>query len=102
MNWRAMSKSPSFSSGDDGLQVVALLAGDPDLIALGLALDALEAELLDEPLSSRALSEEMPTVIVADLAHGAAGRLLDLAELEALQRHAPLHQLLLEHLAHGA
>ena len=34
-------------AGDHGLEVVALLAGDPDLIALGLRLDALEAEVLD-------------------------------------------------------
>ena len=33
--------------GDDRLQVVALLARDADLVALGLGLDALEAEVLD-------------------------------------------------------
>ena len=33
---------------DDGLEVVALLAGDAELIALGLGLDALQAEVLDE------------------------------------------------------
>ena len=38
----------SFRRGDHRLQVVALLAGDPQLLALGLGLDALEPELLDE------------------------------------------------------
>jgi hypothetical protein len=40
--------------GDDGLEVVALLALTAQLIALGLALDALEAELLDEGVQLRA------------------------------------------------
>ena len=48
-----------------GLQVVALLAGDADGLALGLAGDALGPCSLISLLISRALSEEMPTLIVA-------------------------------------
>ena len=52
-------------------------------------------------LISRALSDEMPTVMRGHLADRGAGGLLDLAELQALQRDAPLDEPLLEHLAHG-
>ena len=51
--------------GDHLLEVVALLAADPQLVALGLRLDALEAEVLDEMLSFLALSLEMPALSVA-------------------------------------
>ena len=46
--------------GDHRLQVVALLAGDPQLIALRLVLDALEAEALDELAELAGLVAEMP------------------------------------------
>ena len=52
-------------------------------------------------LISLAFSDEMPTLMVADLADGGASGLLDLAVVEAFQRYAPLHELLLEYLAKG-
>ena len=71
---------------DDRLQVVALLAGDPQLVALGLGLDALEPEVLDELVELAALSDEMPAADARRLADGALRGLLDLAVVEALQR----------------
>ena len=52
-------------------------------------------------LSSRGLVLEMPACSVGDLADRAAGGVLDLAVVERLERDLALHELLLEHLAHG-
>ena len=60
-----MPKSLLLERGDDGLEVVALLAGDPQLLALGLGLDALEAEALDELVElAWPCRDEMPALSV--------------------------------------
>ena len=84
---------------DHRLQVVALLAVDPDRVALGLAGDALRALLLDQPVDLAGLVRRDADLDGGDLAHGVLGRLLDVAVVEALERHAALDELLLEHLA---
>src|SRR3954447_21550176 len=71
--------------GDDRLQVVALLADHPELVALGLALDALEAEALD-------VLVQLPGLVAGDaglqrraLAHPTTGGILDRAVVERLE-----------------
>ena len=85
---------------DDVLQVVALLAADAQLVTLGLALDTLEPEILDELVELARLVGGDPRIELGRLAHRASGCLLELAVLERLQRDPTLHELLLEHLAH--
>src|SRR4051794_37699234 len=81
---------------DHGLQVVLLLAGDPQLVALDLglyALRALVADLLADRLGLVGLDP------LEDLAVDLVGlaRLPRLAGVQRLQRDVPLDQLLLEH-----
>ncbi len=83
VNWRGTPKSPSLQLGDHRLQVVSLLAPDAQLVTLGLALDALEAEILDELVQLARLVAGDARVERDRLAHRAAGGLLDLAVLEA-------------------
>ena len=96
-----MPKSSSLQRGDDRLQVVALLARHPELVALGLGLDALEAEALDELVELLGLVGGDAGGERDDLADGAPDGFLDLAVVERLQRDLALDQLLLEHLAQG-
>src|SRR4029453_19614296 len=66
---------------DHCLQVVALLAGHPQLIALGLALDPLQSELLDELVELTGLVGRDACVQLEALADGGARGFLDLALL---------------------
>src|SRR3954471_21667528 len=63
--------------GDDALEVVSLLADDPQLVALGLGLDALEAQALDELVELTGLVRGDPGHDGGVLADGATRRLLD-------------------------
>src|SRR3954462_5128088 len=84
----------------DGLQVVALLAADPQLVALNLGLDALGALVADQlgdllgDVGLDALLD--PGQDLVGLAGG-----LRLSGVEHLERDAPLDQLLLEHVEGG-
>ena len=94
-----MPKSSSRIAWMTDLQVVALLAAHPELLALDLALHALEAERLDELVDVRGLVPGDAGHEGDVLADRAAGGLLHLAVVERLERHLAPHELLLEHLA---
>src|ERR1700761_4380978 len=85
---------------DDGLQVVALFAGDADLIALDLGLDGLGSLVADE-------LGDLLGVLTADALFEAAGDLvrlaggLRLAGVESLEADVAADQLLLEHVDGG-
>ena len=81
------------------LEMVTLLAGDPDLLALGLAAHALRSLGLDQLVDLTGLVRPDADLDRHHLPHGVLGRLLHGAVLDAPQRDAPLDQLLFEHLA---
>src|SRR2546422_709734 len=68
--------------GDDRLQVVALLAGDPDLLSLRLRLDALGGCVLDRLVDLARLVARDAGDDLGLLTSRAARRLFDLAVLE--------------------
>src|ERR1700744_3127015 len=84
---------------DDGLQVVALFAGDADLVALDLGLDGLGPLVADE-------LGDLLGVLAADALFEGAGDLVSLARglrlagVESLEADVAADQLLLEHV-HG-
>ena len=83
---------------DRRLEVVALLAAHPELVPLHLVLDALEVELLEELPDLARLVGRDAHAQGDRLAHRSLGGLLDLPEVERLERHLAAHELLLEHL----
>src|SRR5262245_45181379 len=85
---------------DHALQVVPVLAADPQLVPLDRSLD-LELAALDHLHDLARLVRRDPLLERDLLARRAAERLLDLAEGERLERHVALHQASLEHVAHG-
>src|SRR5687768_13571935 len=61
---------------DGGLEVVALLAGHPQLLTLDLRLHALQLQLLDEPVERPGLLRRDARDQLHQLAGRTAGRLL--------------------------
>src|SRR6185503_17150250 len=76
---------------DDGLQVVPVLARDPDLLALDGGLD-LELAALDDLHDFAGLLRGDALLQADDLPRRAAQGLLDRAEGQGLQRDVPLDQ----------
>src|SRR4051812_24218960 len=89
----------ALEQGDDGLQVVLLLAGDAQLVALDLRLNALRALIADD------LGDLLRVVLrdaLGDLRRDAVllAGLLRLASVQCLERDRPLDELLLEDVEH--
>src|SRR5437763_14266032 len=76
---------------DHRLQVVPLLARDPELIALGLGRDALDAQGLDELVDIPRASIVDTDVEVGRLADRTLGRFFALAVRHPRERHLTAH-----------
>src|SRR5437763_14598743 len=76
---------------DHRLQVVPLLARDPELIALGLGRDALAAQALAELVDRPGASIVDPDVEGGRLADRTLGRFFELAVGHRLERHLTPH-----------
>ena len=92
----------ALARGDDRLEAVALLAGDPQLVPLRLRAHALQVLVLDEPVDPPGVVRRDPCLDADALARRALGGLLDLGGVECLERYFAADQLLLEHLVEGA
>src|ERR1019366_10589544 len=91
-----------FERRDDRLEVVTLLARDPELITLRLRGHALGPLVLDELVDLLGVVGGEPGVDGDLLPHRSLGGLLDLPRLQGLQRYLAADKLLFENLMKGA